>query len=152
VLAAFASNWQVSGTWEYQPGALLDWGAQNIFFTGDLDDIALDEPTREEWFNTDAGFERDPAKVPAAFQKRAFPFRIDGVRGMPLTFTNISIQRNFGAGNGRTWQLRMDAQNVFNRQQWQGPTLNPTSTQFGQVTTVAANQMRFFTFGVRTTF
>jgi len=157
VLAAFASNWQVSGTWEYQPGALLDWNlppgnVNNIFFNGDLDDIALDDPTREEWFNTDAGFERDPAKVPAAFQKRAFPFRIDGVRSMPLTFTNISIQRNFGAGNGRTWQLRMDAQNVFNRQQWQGPTLIPTSTQFGQVTNVAANQMRFFTFGVRTTF
>jgi hypothetical protein len=71
---------------------------------------------------------------------------------MPLTFTNLSIQRNFGAGNGRTWQLRMDAQNIFNRQQWQGPTLNPTSTQFGAVTTVAANQMRFFTFGIRTTF
>jgi hypothetical protein len=33
-----------------------------------------------------------------------------------------------------------------------GADLNPTSTQFGQVTTVAANQMRFFTFGVRTTF
>jgi hypothetical protein len=46
----------------------------------------------------------------------------------------------------------MDAQNVFNRQQWQGPALNPTSTQFGQVTTVAANQMRFFTFGARMTF
>jgi hypothetical protein len=157
VLAAFASNWQVSGTWEYQPGALLDWNlppgnVNNIFFNGDLDDIALDDPTREEWFNTDAGFEKDPARVPAAFQKRAFPFRIDGVRSMPLTFTNISIQRNFGAGNGRTWQLRMDAQNVFNRQQWQAPTLIPTSTQFGQVTNVAANQMRFFTFGVRTTF
>jgi hypothetical protein len=152
VLGAVASNWQVTGTWEYQPGALLDWGAQNIFFTGDLDDIALDDPTRAEWFNTDAGFEKDPARVPAAFQKRAFPFRIDGVRGMPLTFTNLSIQRNFGAGNGRTWQLRMDAQNIFNRQQWTGPTLNPTSTQFGQVTNVAANQMRFFTFGVRTTF
>jgi len=152
VAAAFAGNWQVAGTWEYQPGALLDWGAQNIFFNGDLDDIALDDPTREEWFNTDAGFERDPARVPAAFQKRAFPFRIDGVRSMPLTFTNLSIQRNFGAGNGRTWQLRMDAQNIFNRQQWTGPALNPTSTQFGQVTTVALNQMRFFTFGVRTTF
>jgi len=152
VLAAFASNWQVAGTWEFQPGALLDWGAQNIFFYGDLDDIPLDDPTREEWFNTDAGFEKDPAKVPAAFQKRAFPFRIDGVRSMPLTFTNLSIQRNFGAGNGRTWQLRFDAQNIFNRQQWQGPTLNPTSTQFGQVTAVALNQMRFFTFGIRTTF
>jgi len=98
VLAAFAGNWQVTGTWEYQPGALLDWGGQNIFFNGDLDDIALDNPTREEWFNIDAGFERDPAKIPAAFQKRAFPFRIDGVRGMPLTFTNVSIQRSFSAG------------------------------------------------------
>ena len=32
------------------------------------------------------------------------------------------------------------------------PTLNPTSTQFGQVTAVALNQMRFFTFGGRATF
>jgi hypothetical protein len=152
VRAALASNWQVTGTLEYQPGALLDWAGQNIFFNGDFDDIALDDPTLEEWFNTDAGFETDPARVPAAFQKRTFPFRIDGVRGMPLTFTNLSIQRNFGAGNGRTWQLRMDAQNVFNRQQWAAPTLNPTNTLFGKVTNVAANQMRFFTFGVRTTF
>jgi hypothetical protein len=150
VAAAFASNWQISGTWEYQPGALLNW--DNLFFNGDLDDIAIDDPTRERWFNTDAGFEKDPARTPAAFQKRTFPFRIDGVRGMPLMFTNMSIQRNFGAGNGRTWQLRMDAQNLFNRQQWQAPNLNPTNTLFGQVTNVALNQMRFFTFGVRTTF
>ena len=71
---------------------------------------------------------------------------------MPLTFTNLSIQRSFGVGGRRTLQVRFDAQNIFNRQQWQGPTLNPTSTQFGQVTTVALNQMRFFTFGVRATF
>ena len=98
VAAALASNWQVSGTWEFQPGALLDWGGQNIFFYGDLDDIEVEDPTRERWFNIDAGFERDPAKIPAAFQKRAFPFRVDGVRGMPLTFANLSIQRSFGAG------------------------------------------------------
>ena len=71
---------------------------------------------------------------------------------MPLTFTNLSVQRSFGAGGSRTWQLRFDAQNLFNRQQWLGPKLNPTSTQFGQVTTVALNQMRFFTFGIRATF
>ena len=152
VAAAFASNWQLSGTWEFQPGALLDWGGQNIFFYGDLDDIDVDDPTRDRWFNTDAGFEKDPAKTPAAFQKRAFPFRIDGVRSMPLTFANLSIQRSFGTGGGRTCQLRFDAQNLFNRQQWLGPTLNPTSTQFGRVTTVALNQMRFFSFGLRATF
>ena len=71
---------------------------------------------------------------------------------MPLTFTNLSIQRSFSGGGHRTWQVRCDAQNVFNRQQWQGPTLNPTSTQFGRVTAVALNQMRFFTFGLRATF
>jgi hypothetical protein len=152
VAAALAGNWQISGTWEYQPGALLDWGGQNLFFYGDLDDIRLEDPTRERWFNIDAGFERDPAKIPAGFQKRSFPFRIDGVRGMPLTFTNLSIQRSLGLGGGRTLQLRVDAQNVFNRQQWLGPSLNPTSTLFGQVTTVAANQMRFFTFGIRMQF
>jgi hypothetical protein len=150
--AALAGGWQVSGTWEYQPGALLDWGGQNVFFTGNLDDIKIDDPTRERWFNIDAGFERDPARIPAAFQTRAFPFRIDGVRSMPLTFTNLSIQRSFGTGGDRILQLRVDAQNVFNRQQWQGPNLNPTSTQFGQVTNVALNQMRFFTFGARMTF
>ena len=150
--AALASNWQISGTWEYQPGALLDWGGQNIFFSGDLNDIKVDNPTRTRWINIDAGFERDPSKTPAAFQKRAFPFRIDGVRSMPLTFTNMSIRRSFGVGGSRTCQLRLDAQNIFNRQQWLGPNLNPTSTQFGQVTTVALNQMRFFSFGVRTTF
>ena len=152
VLAALAGDWQVTGTWEYQPGALLDWGGQNIFFNGDLDDIALDDPTRERWFNIDAGFERDPARVPAAFQTRAFPFRIDDVRGQSLMFTNMSIQRNVRAGGNRTWQLRVDAQNLFNRQQWQGASLNPTSTLFGQVTNVALNQMRFFTFGARMTF
>jgi hypothetical protein len=159
VAGALASTWQISGTWEYQPGALLEWqapptanGAANYFFYGDLEDIALDNPTRDRWINIDAGFERDPAKIPAAFQKRAFPFRVDGVRSMPVTFTNLSIQRSFGIGGGRSVQLRVDAQNIFNRQQWAGPNLNPTSTQFGQVTTVALNQMRFFTFGVRTTF
>jgi hypothetical protein len=150
LLPALARGWQVSGTWEYQPGALLNWG--NLFFYGDLDDIAIDNPTRERWFNTEAGFERDPARTPAAFQTRSFPFRIDDVRGQALMFTNMSISRSFRAGGSRTWQLRVDAQNIFNRQQWQGPELNPTSTLFGQVTNVALNQMRFFSFGARMTF
>jgi hypothetical protein len=152
IASALARDWQISGTWEYQPGALVDWGAQNIFFDGDLDDIPVDNPTRERWFNIDAGFARTAATVPAAFQKRAFPFRLDDVRTMPLTFLNMSIQRSFGIGGGRQLQFRVDAQNLLNRQQWLGPTTNPQSTQFGQVNTVALNQMRFFTFGIRTTF
>jgi hypothetical protein len=147
LLAAVAGNWQLSGSWEFQPGALLDWG--NLFFYGDLKDIPLANPTLAEWFNTDAGFEKDPSKTPAAFQKRTFPFRVDGVRSQNLTATNLSIQRTVDFGRRRTVQFRVDGQNLFNRQQWDVPNLNPTSTQFGKVTDVALNQMRFFTFVVR---
>jgi hypothetical protein len=148
--AAIAGGWQVSGTWEYQPGPLVDWG--NLFFYGDLADIPVDNPTRDRWFNTDAGFEKDPARTPAAFQKRSFPFRVDGVRGQALIAANLAIQRTFDLTGGRSIQFRIDGQNLFNRQQWEGPNVNPASTLFGRVTNVALNQMRFFTFVTRMNF
>ena len=80
---------------EYQPGALLNWN--NLFFNGDLNDIKKDNPEialrpdgtfdpTKTWFNIDAGFERDTADQPAGFQKRVFPFRVDGVRGFDLAY------------------------------------------------------------------
>ena len=83
----------LGGAAEYQPGALLNWS--NLFFNGDLNDIKKDNPEialrpdgtfdpTKTWFNIDAGFERDTADQPAGFQKRVFPFRVDGVRGFDL--------------------------------------------------------------------
>ena len=71
IVATILGGWQTAGTFEYQPGALLDWG--NIFFYGNLDDIRIDHPQialrpdgtvdpTKRWFNIDAGFERDPAR------------------------------------------------------------------------------------------
>jgi hypothetical protein len=151
VLAAIAGGWQLAGNYDYQPGALLEWNT-NLFFYGDLDDIAVDNPTRDRWFNADAGFETDPAKIPAAFQKRQFPFRVDGVRGQGLSFLNMSVTRSLRVGSTRTVQLRVDAQNVLNRQHWQNANTNPTSTNFGKVTAVTQNYMRFITFGMRLNF
>ena len=48
--------------------------------------------------------------------------------------------------------MRVDVQNLLNRQHWQNANTNPTSTNFGKVTTVTQNYMRFFTFGVKLTF
>jgi hypothetical protein len=94
VVAAIAGGWQLAGNYDYQPGALIDWNPNgNLFFYGDLDDIAVDNPTRDRWFNVDAGFETNPARTPAAFQKRQFPFRVDGVRGQGLSFLNMSVTR-----------------------------------------------------------
>ena len=75
VLSHIARGWSVSGTYEYQPGALLNWG--RIFFNGNLDDIKKDKPEialqpdgtfdpTKTWFNIDAGFVRATADQPAA--------------------------------------------------------------------------------------
>jgi hypothetical protein len=149
VLAAILSGWQVGGTYEWQPGALLQWDnnvGNNLFFHGNLDDIAIDNPTIDRWFNIDAGFERDPAKVPASFQKRAFPFRIDGVRAPGLRHLNMNIGRTLRLPANKTLQFRIDALNVFNNETYDTPNLNPTSTQFGMVTANNGTYMRFVTF------
>ena len=154
-LTTLARGWTVGATYEYQPGALLNWG--NLFFHGDLKDIPKKNPEialrpdgsidpTKTWFNIDAGFERDTADQPAAFQKRTFPFRVDGVRGFNLSYVNANVARTFPLGGRRTFQFRVDAQNLFNRQHYANPELNPTSTNFGQVTAVNNNVMRFITF------
>ena len=150
VLAAILGDWQLSGTFEYQPAQLLNWN--NLFFYGDLEDIQLDNPTLDRWFNTDAGFEKDPNKVPANFQKRSFPFRVDGVRGFNLLTTNLSLLRNIRVGGSKVVSLRVNAQNLFNRQGWNAPNLTPTSTQFGMITTPSGMAMRFVTFVAKFTF
>ncbi|HET9193316.1 MAG TPA: carboxypeptidase regulatory-like domain-containing protein [Vicinamibacterales bacterium] len=155
VLSHIARGWSVSGTYEYQPGALLNWG--NIFFNGNLDDIKKDKPEialqpdgtfdpTKTWFNIDAGFVRATADQPAGFQKRVFPFRVDGVRGQSLSMINMGITRTFDLPGPRTFQFRVDIQNLLNRQHYQNPDLNPTSTNFGQVRQVNNTVMRFITF------
>lgn len=64
------------------------------------------------WFNTDAGFEKDPAKAPASFQKRQFPFRIEGVRGPDLKMLSLNVMRTFSLGGRRTAVPRRHHQRV----------------------------------------
>jgi hypothetical protein len=154
-------GWQTGATFEYQPGALLDWG--NLFFNGDLGAIAKGKPEialqrdgtidlTKTWFNIDAGFERDATRQPAQFQKRSFPFRIDGVRGPGMMLVNANIVRTFSLGGRRQLQARMDVQNLFDAVQWGNPNLDPTSTNFGRITTATNSIMRFFTFVGRFSF
>ena len=81
LLSMILGGWQTGQTFEWQPGPLLQFG--NVFFYGDVDDIAIDDPTLDQWFNVDAGFERSATRVPADFQERLFPLRVDGLRADP---------------------------------------------------------------------
>jgi hypothetical protein len=81
-----------------------------------------------------------------------FPFRVDGVPGFHLSFVHMNVARTFPLGGRRTFQFRVDIQNLFNRQHYANPELNPTSTNFGQVRAVNNNVMRFITFNAKFNF
>jgi hypothetical protein len=143
-------GWQTGQTFEWQPGPLLQFG--NVFFYGDVDQIALDDPTLNEWFDTDAGFERSATRVPADFQERLFPLRVDGLRGDATLLLNSSISRSFPLVGRSTLQIRLDAANMLNRQQFANPQLNPTATDFGRVTANANTEPRFLILMSKLTF
>ena len=93
------------------------------------------------WFNIE-NFERDPTRTPTSFQTRAFPFQIDGLRGPGLTYVNINFVRNFRLGGRRTFQARVDIQNLLNYAAYNNPITDPTNTNFGKVTTAVGFRRR----------
>jgi hypothetical protein len=141
VLGKILGGWQTGQTFEWQPGPLLQFG--NVFYYGNIDDIAVDNPTLDQWFNVDAGFERTSTRVPADFQERLFPLRIDGLRADQTLLLNSSISRTFPLKGRAALQIRLDAANMLNRQQFANPNLTPTSTDFGRVTANANTEPRF---------
>ncbi|MEX2261694.1 MAG: carboxypeptidase-like regulatory domain-containing protein [Bryobacteraceae bacterium] len=149
IASALFGGWQIAGTFEWQPGALLDWG--NLFYSGDLANINTGARTLDRWFNTE-GFERNAQRTPAAFQARVFPTRVDGVRGDGLNRIDANIQRDFRLTEKFALQLRMDALNVANRSQFANPDMNPISTNFGRVTNNTSSTMRFLLFQIRIKF
>jgi len=149
IASAILGGWQIAAAFEWQPGALLDWG--NLFYYGDLSNINTGTRTLDRWFNTD-GFERNSQRTPAAFQARVFPTRVDGVRGDGLNRLDANIQRDFRLHEGLTLQLRMDALNAANHSQFENPSVDPLSTNFGRVTNNTSSTMRFLLFQARIRF
>jgi hypothetical protein len=146
---ALFGGWQIAGTYEWQPGALMDWG--NVFYNGDIENINTGTRTLDRWFNLD-GFERDPRRVPAAFHVRAFPQRVDGLRQDGLDRIDANIQREIKLRESVALQLRLDALNLANRSQFEAPNRDPTSTNFGRVTNNTSSTMRFLLIQARLRF
>ncbi|HEU0142137.1 MAG TPA: carboxypeptidase regulatory-like domain-containing protein [Bryobacteraceae bacterium] len=142
-------GWQLGVAWEAQSGALLDFG--NLFYYGDLDDINTGERTFDRWFNTD-NFERVSARAPAAFHKRVFPTRIDGLRADPTNCWNGNVMREFKFTERVGFQVRMEALNFTNRTQFAAPDTNPLSSNFGKVTLQSQTNKRYIQLTGRITF
>lgn len=149
VLAALLGGFQVGMSYEFQSGQLLDFG--NLFYYGNPKDIRAGEKTFSRWFNTD-GFERTASRAPAAYHRRVFPTRVDGVRGDITNQLSGSLQREIRIRERLGVQFRADVLNLVNRTQMAAPVTNPLATNFGEVTTQAWTTKRFLQLQLRVTF
>ncbi|MCC7342122.1 MAG: TonB-dependent receptor [Bryobacterales bacterium] len=151
VASALLGGFQLGITYEWQPGALLNF--PNLFYQGDLSKIASDDPKLDRWFNTD-GFVTKSSDAPAAYHRRVFPVSVSGVRAGTTNLWNANIQREFGITEQVKLQLRVEAMNLENRSLWSSSGIGtfPLSTNFGKVVSQAPTYNRFMQFQIRLAF
>jgi hypothetical protein len=143
-------GWQMGVTYEWQPGPLLDWG--NVFYYGtDPADVGNVNRTWDTWFNT-ANFERNTTRTPTSFQARVFPTRIENVRRDMTNQWNANLAKNIRWSERWNVQLRLDALNVQNRSQMNAPSTDPTSSNFGRITSQTSATNRWIQVQCRVTF
>lgn len=138
VANAILGGWQLSAIYTFQSGTPLSWG--NIPFAGNINDVKVDNPTRERWFNTDAGFIKS-----AVLQSnvRYFPFRFPFLRAMGVNNWDSSLIKNtrFGHDGRFNAQFKAEFLNTLNRTQLPAPNTDPRNVLFGE--SRASNQANY---------
>jgi len=150
VASAFISGWQLQGIYTYQSGRPITFqqttanpGFQagfnsGVMYFGDLKNIRLphDQQTVEHWFST-AGFTTVASQlIDTNRQLRWFPFRFGFLRPDPMNNFDISVLKNTRIREGKELQFRIEAINALNHPNFAAPVVNPTASNFGQVTSV----------------
>ena len=128
-------GWQFQGLFEAQSGQALGFG--NAIFNGNLNNIPLpvDERSLTEWFNVNAGFERNSAKVLGSNIQR-FSSRFSNVRRDGINNFQLSTYKNFRVREHYTLRFMFFAINALNHAQFGPPNTTPTSSAFGTVTAI----------------
>jgi hypothetical protein len=134
---AVMGGWQVSATFQGQSGPPLAFG--NVIFNGNASDMVLpkSQRTAEQWFNINAGFERNSAKQLSS-NIRVFAQRFSFLRGDGQNNWDGAAFKNFKFNERARMQFRAELINLLNHTQFSTPDMGPTSSTFGQVT--AASQ------------
>ena len=149
VVDAFIGNWSVSAIWNWQTGRPnLTMG--NVYYNGDITQLKTkytDDPTQpvfdtSGFYFNDAAVQTngqpDPAKQRAdqrirlANNVRTSPSRWDGMRGPNYTNWDMSFVKGINVGRVRA-QFHIELYNAFNDVFYNNPVLDPTSAEFGKV-------------------
>jgi hypothetical protein len=149
VVNAFIGNWSVSAIWNWQSGRPnLTLG--NVYYDGDITTLKTNytnDPSKpvfdtSGFYFHDATVQTngvdDPAKQRAdqrirlASNIRTLASRTDGLRGPRYTNWDMSFVKGFDLGRVRA-QLHLELYNAFNDVFYNNPNLDPTSANFGTV-------------------
>ena len=155
---AILGGWQAQAIFQWQSGRPLDLVDRNVVYFGDPSrlraeinsqnaDPALTVFETSGFYFTDAPVQTngvpDPVKqradsrISLANNLRYFPTRLPGLRGQPLNLWDISVIKNIAITERVKFQLRGEFLNAFNHAQFSDPETNPTSSNFGKVTSQA---------------
>ncbi|HWB83391.1 MAG TPA: carboxypeptidase-like regulatory domain-containing protein [Bryobacteraceae bacterium] len=150
VLNVLVSGWQTGGMWLLQSGPPLGFG--NAIFLGDLKNIALasDQRSINEWFNVNAGFERNSTKQLADNIIALSPL-FSGIRGDGLNWWNLSFIKDTNITEKCRVQFRVESANAFNHPKFAAPNTSPSSSSFGKVTAIG-QAPRTIQFGLKVIF
>jgi len=131
------SNWNLSGSWSFQPyGAPLAWG-DIIYNGGDLNSITVHPHNVNKAFNT-ALFDTKSANQPVTGDHiRTLPTQVTHARQDGLNTFDFSLVKSCRITETLKAQLRSDFFNAMNHPQFAAPNLTPTSSAFGTITSQA---------------
>jgi hypothetical protein len=151
-------GWQLNAIFQWQSGRALDLRDRNIVYFGDPSSLRAEitsdnaDPTRKVFdvsgfYFHDAAVKTngvdDPAKqradqrISLSNNLRYFPSRLPGLRGQNLNLWDISVLKKIRVFEGLQLELRGEFLNAFNHVQFNDPEPNPTSSNFGRVTSQA---------------
>jgi hypothetical protein len=147
---AIIGNWSVSAIWNWQSGR-PDLTIGNVYYNGDITQLKTrytGDPTvpifdTSGFYFSDAAVQTngvpDPAKQRADTRKnlanniRTLPSRWDSFRGPRYTNVDMSFVKGFELGRVRA-QIHIELYNALNDVFTNNPNLDPTSSNFGLVT------------------
>ena len=145
-------GWRTSWIWQRQSGTPTIWA--NRFYYGDINKIgdvfrhdAVNGQDIHQWFDpkiaytgTGAipagfqGFEGRTALQPGQFHVSAFPAYLSALRTDGIKVIDVKILREFTIGERLRVNFAVDLLNATNHTNFGGPNVNPTSPDFGRVT------------------
>ncbi len=132
-------GWQLGWIWQRQGGSALSWG--NLIYNGNISDIAsafnhegVWGKDVHQWFDPSMPFEKTSSKQLGSYHVRIFPSRIDELRGPGIDNWDIKVTKKFPIKEGMQTLFSVDLLNAFNHTNFSDPNLDPTSTNFGKLT------------------